>query len=284
MRFPYDKSSKWLIQHHADAMLRLAGLHDVVEWKALQAELVQPRKLPDGLVEATLSGQQQKDLFLLEIFTYPDGRMPEQVVADQALVFLDRGRLPEVLVLVLHPKGNLASSRALELVSRQGWTRWQAAWRVVELWNMPAEPLLAANDPGLVPWVPLTTFTAPPETIFRQCKEILDQRAKPEEKENLEVVTQVLASLRYNDPGLLDILGGKKAMIESPLIQEIVSEAQLKTAHEDILGVLQTRFKTVPSDIKAALCAILDRKRLRDLLSLAVTCPHLDAFRGALQS
>ena len=29
MRFQYDKSSKWLIQHHADAILRLAGVGPV---------------------------------------------------------------------------------------------------------------------------------------------------------------------------------------------------------------------------------------------------------------
>jgi hypothetical protein len=45
-RFPFDKSSKWLIQHHGDAILRLAGVTNVAAWRALQAELVQPRCLP----------------------------------------------------------------------------------------------------------------------------------------------------------------------------------------------------------------------------------------------
>ena len=26
---PYDRGSKWLIQHHGDAILRIAGLHDI---------------------------------------------------------------------------------------------------------------------------------------------------------------------------------------------------------------------------------------------------------------
>jgi hypothetical protein len=56
----YDKSSKWLIQHHGDSILRLAGIRDIESWKPLQAELVQPRQLPDGLIEAQLRGQSAK--------------------------------------------------------------------------------------------------------------------------------------------------------------------------------------------------------------------------------
>jgi hypothetical protein len=52
----YDKSSKWLIQHHGDSILRLAGVRDIVAWRPLQAELVQPRRLPDGLIEVRLLG------------------------------------------------------------------------------------------------------------------------------------------------------------------------------------------------------------------------------------
>ena len=41
----YDKSSKWLIQHHGDSILRLAGMRDIVSWQPLPAELVQSRRL-----------------------------------------------------------------------------------------------------------------------------------------------------------------------------------------------------------------------------------------------
>ena len=48
----YDKSSKWLIEHHGDSILRLAGVRDIVAWKPLPADLVQSRRLPDGVIEA----------------------------------------------------------------------------------------------------------------------------------------------------------------------------------------------------------------------------------------
>jgi hypothetical protein len=37
MHNPYDRSSKWLIQHHGDSLLRLGGLRDVRSWGPLQA-------------------------------------------------------------------------------------------------------------------------------------------------------------------------------------------------------------------------------------------------------
>ena len=101
----------------------------------------------------------------MELATYPDARVTRQAVRDAALVFLDRDRLPEVLVLVLHPKGRLQVSDSAEIESPCGWTGLKLTWRVVELWNIPAEVLLASNDPGIIPWVPLSRIDGPIEPI-----------------------------------------------------------------------------------------------------------------------
>jgi hypothetical protein len=37
---PYDRSSKWLIQHHGDSMLWLARVKNIRAWRPAQAELV----------------------------------------------------------------------------------------------------------------------------------------------------------------------------------------------------------------------------------------------------
>ena len=37
-------------------------------------------------------------------------------------------------------------------------------------------------------------------------------------------MAQVLAGLRYNDPRLFQLLGGREAMIESPVLQELKDE------------------------------------------------------------
>ncbi len=104
----------------------------------------------------------------------------------------------------------------------------------VKLWEVPAEEMLATGDIGLIPWVPLARFSSPPERIVSRCRTRLDQQApllEPLEYENLLTSTQFLLSLRYNkDMKLLErlraLLGGREAMIESPLYREIVEESR----------------------------------------------------------
>jgi hypothetical protein len=268
-RFRYDRSSKWLIDHHGDMVLRLGGVRDVVSWRSLQAEVVQPRQLPDGLLEVRRQGQDRPDLFVVELTTYPEWRVAEQVLDDVMLVYQDRRVVPEVLVVVLQPRGNVVVANHLELDSHVGWTRLSARWRVV------AEELLQAQDPGLVPWVPLTHFEGPPESLLQRCRAIIDARAKPEEHDNLLAVTQVLAGLRFGDSQLLAIIGGRAAMIESPVLQNLLAEK----CHDLILGVLEKRFGPVPTEVASSLKAIRDNDRLYELNMVAAVCPDLEAFR-----
>ena len=274
----YDKSSKWLIQHHGDSILRLAGITGFESWRALQAELVQPRRLPDGLLEVVMVGESEPDLCLLEIATYPEERLGEQLVRDVMLVYLDRNRLPEVITLVLHPKGRQLPPGERELTSRLGRTSCRVGWPVINLWEIPAEELLQAEDVGLVPWVPLSKITGPPEPVFVRCREIIDRNAAPVQRESLLVVTQVLTRLQFNDPKILEILGGKEIMIESPLIQEIVQE----TIQKNILRVLRARFRSVPEELESELQQVRNDETLSTLLDEAATCPDLDSFRTQL--
>ena len=66
-----DAGSKWLIGFHADALVRLAGDPRIVSWKAVQAEPVEPRRLPDGLIEVHRRGQTEPILVALEISDVP---------------------------------------------------------------------------------------------------------------------------------------------------------------------------------------------------------------------
>jgi hypothetical protein len=276
----YDRGSKWLIQHHGDSILRLAGVSDLVSWRPLQVEVVQPRQLPDGLLEGRRAGRDEPDLFILELATYPDARLLEQVLRDMTLVYLDRRALPEVLALILHPKGNLRASDALDLQSPRGWSQWRVRWRVVELWTVPAADLLAAGDVGLIPWVPLSDFAGPPEAVLRQCRERIDRQAPPDERDNLLAVTQMMTRLRYNDPGLLKLFGGREAMIESPLIQELLAERM----HKALLDFLGARFGSVPQNVETALRAVEDESKLDELVRLAAVCPDLETFHARLRS
>jgi hypothetical protein len=281
----YDKSSKWLIQRHGDSILRLAGVDDITAWKPLQAEIVQPRRLPDGVLEVTRAADTTPDLYILEIATYPEARVPIQATRDAALVYLDRDIVPEVLVVFLCPRGNAEPASTANLTSRKGWTTWQLAWKTVELWKIPAEQLLESSDIGLIPWVPLTDFTDPPETIIARCRDRIDREAQSNEHENLLAATQVMLSLRYNDPTSLErlrqFLGGKEAMIESPFIHELIVESQRETNQKAILTVLKTRFGANSLAVEPVL-KTLDDAQLADALELSASSRTLAAFRKGL--
>ena len=279
---PYDKSSKWLIQHHGGSILRLAGVQKVAAWRPAQAEVVQPSQMPDGLLEVRLEGEAHDDLFLLEVATYPERRVEDQLTRDLMLVYLDRGELPEAVTLVLRGKGQYRVPGSRDLRSHRGLSSCRLNWRVVELWAVPAEELLQAGDVGLVPWVPLTDFADSPEQMMRRCRDLIERDAPFGEKANLLAVTQVLAYLRYNSIELLEVLGGSKVMLEIPYLNEIVMEKSRATAHRHLTVFLEARFGDVPRDLVEEIESVVDEKQLEGLVRSAGTCRDLAEFRRAM--
>jgi hypothetical protein len=279
----YDKSSKWLIEHHGDSILRLGGVRDIRWWRAVQAELIQSRRLPDGLIEARLRGRARPTRFLVEISTYPYRRLSKQTIDGTLLAHLDRGELPEVLTVVLHPGGRRRVVGTADLASPLGWTQLRLGWKVVEMWTIPAAELLAADDVGLIPWVMLAKIDGPPEPVFRECRARIDRDASGVDHENLLAVTQFLARLNYNDPRLFQVPGGRKAMIESPVLKELMAENTLKTRRADILKFLRARFGPEARRLRRALNAIEDDKQLEQLIDQAGRCPDLESFKKLLE-
>jgi hypothetical protein len=237
----FDPSSKWLIEEHGAGILYLAGQRSVVSCRARKAEVVQPRKLPDGLLEVRLARSAQPHLVLVEVATYPEKRVVRQAQDDIRLVRQARGVLPEALVLCLCPRGRCRVPGQAEERSRLGWTGEALRWKVIELWTLPAEELLQAPGVGVVPWAVLARHEGPPEVLLRRCRDRLDREGGGQ-RANLLAVTQVFARLHFDRPEWLDILGGREVMLESPLIQDIVAESNQATRVESILQVLEARF------------------------------------------
>lgn len=276
----YDKSSKWLIEHHGDSILRLGGVRGIEWWRPLPAELVQSRRLPDGLIEAKLRRKAKPVRFVVEISTYPYRRLSKQAVDDSIVAYLNHGELPETLTLILHPGGRKRVAGTADLASPQGWTRLHLEWKVVELWTIPAADLLAADDVGLIPWVPLAKIDGPPEPVFRECRARIDRDAPSRDRENLLAVAQILAHLNYNDPGLFQLLGGRKAMIESPVLRELLAERDRHL----ILTVLGARFGEEAEALQEGLNRIKGEKRLEELAKQAGVCADLESFRRLLET
>jgi hypothetical protein len=293
----YDRSGKWLLAHHGDSILRLAGMSGVVACRPAQAEVVQPKQLLDALLEATLAGRDRPVPAVVELATYPERRAVEQAVRDALLVYLDRREVPEVVIVVLRPKGRYRIPKSFRAQSALGWSGWSVRWRVVELWKVPAEQLLALGDVGALPWVPLAHIDGPPEPVLRECRRRIDEQAPADERANLLAVCQVLGRLRYNAATLTAVFGGRQSMIESPLMQELladrdfiraspvlqefVEEGKLDGLRKAILRFLTERFGPVPADVGSAL-QTADAARLDDLLGWAARCASLDEFRARL--
>ncbi len=278
----FDRSSKWLLEHHPRSLLFLAGLKAVASARALQAEVVQPRSLPDGLLEVTYHGEKKPSLVLVQVATYPEKRVVQQIHDDILLVYQSRRELPDAFVLVLREKGQYRVPRRLEQRSPRDTTELALGWEVVELWTQPAEDLLEGPEIGLIPWATLAAYDGSPEVLLKRCRDRID-REGGREYANLLAVTQVMARLRYNRPNWLDILGGKKAMIESPLLQEIMSETEQRTTAKDIVTVLRARFETPSEETQSALGLIHDLSRLDRLLQFAAVCLSLERFEERLR-
>ncbi len=79
---------------------------------------------------------------------------------------------------------------------------------------------------------------ARPSRSFRECRERIERDALPEEREGLLVATHFLAGMRYNDPGVFQLLGGNKAMIKvnSPLLRDSIDEATSRKASGEANG------------------------------------------------
>ncbi len=249
----YDPSGKWLLEHQGRAVALLGGLRDAISCQSVQSEVVQPRQLPDGLLEVRLRGRPEPVLLLVEIATYPEKRVVEQMMDGLRLVRQTRGVLPDGLVLILCPRGKYQVPEEGMAQSALGWSKETLSWKAVEVWTLPAEPLL------------------------RRCRDRID-REGGEQRANLLAVTQTLMKLRFPQQALLDLLVGSRAMIESPLFKEIVEKAEHQTWRKAIEALIQGRFGALSESARASLEGLKDEAKLRALHLFAGLCPTREAF------
>ncbi len=199
---PYDKSSKWLIDNQARGILHLGGLSRVRNYRARPVQIVQPSKLPDGLLEVIVEDRSQPLPVLIEVAAYPEKRAEKQAIEDLTLAYHVLGKLPELLMLILRRKGRWRIRGKYRVHSELGWSALEGEWKPVELWTLSAEEHLAAGDVSVVPWVPLMQLDGPPEVLLERCRAKIEREALPQEQTSLKSVAQVLAQLKFPHPEL----------------------------------------------------------------------------------
>jgi hypothetical protein len=269
------------LEEHGVGILYLGGARGVLSCKARKAEVVHPRKLPDGLLEARFADSAEPRLVLVEVATCPESRVVKQVQDDIRLVRQARAVLPEALVLCLCPRGDYRVPQQAEEKSTLGWTTESLSWKVVELWTLSAEELLAAPNVGVVPFASLAHYDGPPEVLLQRCRDRIEREGGAQ-VENLLAVAQVYARLHFDKPEWLGILGGRKMLIEFPIIQEIGAEFARAARVKTILLVLSARFGEVSSTVAAGLEQVKDEEGLTRLTGHAATCTNLQNFEDSL--
>lgn len=274
----FDIGSKWLLHNQGKGAALVGGLKDVRRCDPMAGEIIQNRRYPDGLLQAFLGDDPKPHHLLIEIATYSERRALKQALDDLTLAYSALGHLPELLFLVLRPKGRFCIGDTHAIQSRLGLSRLQVQWRTVELWTLSAEHFLAEADVGVMPWVPLMHFDGPAESLLERCADRIEQEAQPQQRTDLLVIAQVMAELHYPQLDLLGIFGGQKMIVESPLIQKAIA-GRIQAL---ILAVLKDRFKAIPRDVAKLLRDELDEKKLVSLNILAGKCPDIESFRDAI--
>ena len=94
--------------------------------------------------------------------------------------------------------------------------------------------------------------------------------------------------IRYNDPQFFAIFGGAQAMIESPLLQEIVErtrqEATMESLHKAIVRILRTRFGGIPEEVMTAVNKVADPQTVDQLFKFAVISLDHNSFQQRMSS
>ncbi len=295
-----DRGSKWLLGKHGDALLRLAGITGFTRWEHVPAEVVAPRRSLDGLFKLAYPNEAQPRLVIVEIESYADSTADRQVLDDIMLVVLEHRRMPEVVSLILKPKGEVAVNGRDERASPSGQVRLIGTWPVVKLWEIDAETLFADGDDGLIPLAPLARTDRPPVEIVTRCVDRMNAVADDIERSSLLSVASIFLKLAGAPFDLIQLPGGKAMFLEKIVRQ--MEEAELAEAREKlqrqyaegqregqrqgqrsaVVAFLEGRFGTVPEELVAALNAVADDTRLRELSRTAATCPDLTAFAAEL--
>jgi hypothetical protein len=81
------------------------------------------------------------------------------------------------------------------------------------------------------------------------------------------------------------MFGGRQALIESPVLQELKAEwtreGAIEATRKDIARILAARFGVDAKSLEAELKSV-DVDHLGNLVELAATCPNLESFRMQL--
>lgn len=297
-----DRAGKWLVSVKGDSILHLAGVTGFTSWKSVHSELVAPRRLPDGMIEANFPNEKKPRLYLVEFETYPDNSVDPQLFEDILLTRLEKKIVPEVICIVLKPKDNITVKGTHYETSQTGQVELSARWNVIEVWRFEMEELLARHEAGQIPWAALARFDGTIEERVRRCEEEIRLTTTPADREPIIVATAVMIQLLSGDDALASLLRGEMLLdnpevqqaattLFGPLIRETaeemaharITEAQaelINQSRQTLVRVLTARFGPPASDLLQRIETVSNLDLLQELIFIAAVRDDLTAFEG----
>jgi predicted transposase YdaD len=165
-------------------------------------------------------------------------------------------------------------------------------YRVIRLWELEAETVLALGRPGLLPLIGQTRINEP-ERLFPQVIQQLQSTTDAEQQTRL--LTTLLALVHDEEMANMveKLIETEGVLLDTPFLRRIRQESreegreegQLSARRQSILDILVLRFNlAVPvyRAIEKVLSTVSDEAELEKLLAAAVTAQEVVEFQAAL--
>jgi predicted transposase YdaD len=271
---------KRLVRGYAKHFSRwLAG--EAVFVRALDIELKNQHLFADALLEVLLHGQ--PGLLHIEFQVYDDPDMEMRLLEYNVLASRQYGHLPVYSYVIYLRKAGKVAESPLVRTFPDGEVIHCFFYRVIKLWEIPAEALLQTEWLGLLPLVTLTDGGKQPEVV----REMIDRLASVEEYDLL-AISEVVGGLVFKKGPELEWFKRRFSMFqdilrESSVYQEIV-EKGIQGQQEMLLAFVQMRFPELLALAKQQTEGITDPDLLPSVSHKLLAAQTLEESRRILLS
>lgn len=290
MAGPWDNIMKRLVKTNPQDFVRWLEA-TAIFLRALDIELKSQHTFADALLEILLAGKQV--LLHLEFQTDKDEEMEVRLLEYNVLASRQYEHRPVYsYAIYLRKTGKIAKSPYIRrFVDDREVHRFH--FRVIKLWEMPAEQLLQMRWQGLLPLVTLTKGGKKPEVV----KVMIDHLASAEEFDLL-AIAQVVGGLAFKRESEQEWFRRRFSMYqdilkESWVYQEIGQEFFEKGREEErqrevqrqsqmLMSFVQTHFPEITALAKQQTEKIKDPEVLQSVILKLIATQRLDEARQIL--
>lgn len=284
----WDGVMKRLVRGYAKHFtMWLAG--EAIFVRALDIELKNQHLFADALLEVLLRGRPA--LVHIEFQAYDDPGIEMRLLEYNVLASRQYRHLPVYsYVIYLRKAGKIVESPLVRIFP-DGEEIHRFYYRVVKLWEIPAEALLQTGWPGVLPLVTLTDGGKQPEVVG----EMIDRLASTAEYDLL-AIAEVVGGLAYRTEPELEWFKRRFSMFqdilrESPIYQEIVEQGrseerqrELQRQRLTLTGVVQRHFSEITALAKQQADGITDPEVLQTAILRLLDAQTVEEARQILLS